>query len=128
MVAGGAIPVGFMDATWFNEPLTTGSGPIEDVCGTSRISDLRNVAILQRNMRHSRPDWTRQYKKTGARFKHRWDHLFRTPERHSMRLDGGRRGNGSGEIDVEAFASFCNSIIHVPNNELVVGARKSCAF
>ena len=34
----------------------------------------------------------------------------------------------SGEIDVKAFALFCNSIVRVPNDELVVGARKSCAF
>ena len=41
------------------------------------------------------------------------------------RSDG---GNGSGEIDVEAFAPFCNSIVRVPNDELVVGARRSCAL
>jgi hypothetical protein len=34
----------------------------------------------------------------------------------------------SGEIDVEAAAAFANSIVRVPDNELVVGARKSCAF
>jgi hypothetical protein len=36
-------------------------------------------------------------------------------------------GNGPeiwGEIDVEALG---NSIVRVPNDELVVGARKSCA-
>ena len=43
--------------------------PIEECAGQVAYSACRNVAILQRNMRHSRPDWTRQYKKTGATFK-----------------------------------------------------------
>ena len=34
----------------------------------------------------------------------------------------------SGEIDVEVAAPFCNNIVRVPNDELVVGARKSCTF
>ena len=41
---------------------------------------------------------------------------------------GAQRGNRSGEIDVEAFAPLCNSVVRVPNGELVVGARKSCAL
>jgi hypothetical protein len=35
--------------------------------------------------------------------------------------------NPTGEIDVEAFDPFCNSIARMPSHELAVGARKRCA-